>query len=116
MGDPVYPRLGRQRSVSTEETAVTGYVPTEKGTVKGAQILPVYAQREMTSYAVTDHELDTLALANTGVVFSWSLATFLLGVAVSIWIGVSIAASDTETTRLLARVIAPVLAVLAIAF
>ncbi len=99
----------------TDETAAIQPSGSNEGVTQGATIIPTYAQRFMTSYAVTDHELDTLSLANTGAVFCWSVATFLLGVASSIWIGVALVSPISETAKLLSAILAPVLAVLAVA-
>jgi hypothetical protein len=82
----------------------------------GAVYKAIYAERRVMTYAVTDHELNSLSLANAATTALFSAMTFCLTLATSIWIGVAVSGVSTSTTEGLTKIAAPICCVLALIF
>jgi apolipoprotein N-acyltransferase len=95
-----------------------GFTPaiSPSSAVHGAIIHPVYAKREVMHFAVSEHELSTLTLVNAQVVFCSSAATFLVGIGMTILIGIWLSNTSNSTTDILGRVAAPLILIFALAF
>jgi len=88
----------------------------EQTTVRGAIATSIYASRKVMHHAVSERELRSVSLMNTGVTAFCSIASFLFAIALSIWIGVIISDKVNDVGEMLAIVVAPILVVLALFF
>lgn len=55
-------------------------------TTRGSVVNSVYTERSVVYYGISETELSILGIVNTGVAGLFSLATFLAGLALSIWL------------------------------
>lgn len=91
-----------------------GVSPGRAGDTQGAVVNPIYATRDVMHYAVTNHELRAISFLNTLIVTFSSLGSFLLAAALSIWIGVLIEDTLTDTRKVLAYVAAPIICLISL--
>lgn len=83
----------------------------------GAIVNPLYARRDVMHYAVTDHELRSVSFYNTLMAIFASIGSFLLAVALSIWIGAVLESGElSDVAKILIWVISPAIAVIAVVF
>lgn len=52
----------------------------------GATVTPLYVQRQMKVYAIHGHEIDSISMFNATATACFTLAAFIGGAALSIWI------------------------------
>lgn len=77
-------------------------------------VTAIVTRRDMKFYNVSDHELRTLSLANTGVAFCSAAVAFLLGIAIPIWVNLTPDTTvGTRDTALICSALALALAVVA---
>ena len=84
----------------------------------GAVVTAVYVKRKMLVYAVSEGDLETLAIMNTQATVFFSIFSALLALSAGIWTNAAFAAPDTMPAagKILAWFGAPVIVVLALVF
>jgi hypothetical protein len=104
-------------SESPNELGVSGVDST---TSAGAVMVPQYAARNVTYYAINERELSEIAQFNSGVTFCWALCTFLTGIAFSAWVSVAVSDRTSPFAQAMAKIIgfyfSPLTLTLAVAF
>ena len=83
-----------------DETEQPPNIQTEAGdsTVRGAVVEPVYTERHVMHYAVTDHELSSIANLNTQTTIFASVGSFLLAVGISIVVALLVEDENADIT------------------
>ena len=71
---------------------------TEDTARQGAIVQPIYAHRNVMHYAVTDHELSSIANLNTQTTIFASVGSFLLAVGVSILVSLLVEDENPDIT------------------
>ncbi len=51
----------------------------------GSSVLPLYVERKMKVYAITEHELESLSTRNAQTTAFYSIGSFILSAAISVW-------------------------------
>jgi hypothetical protein len=67
----------------SEATPPSGSQPS--ATLTGASVNPIYTRRNMTMYALTESEITTISQLNTDVSLHFSIASFLLSMALGVY-------------------------------
>jgi len=82
----------------------------------GSSVIPLYVERRMKIYAVTEGDFSSLSALNAQTTIFSSVGLALLSVAVSIWIN-AVFYVDVPPAAYVAKIfVAPVLALLAVVF
>jgi len=84
--------------------------------ISGSSVVPLYVERKMKIYAVPEFEFDSLASRNTQATTFFSVGSFLLSAAISIWIN-AIFYTDVPPAAVIAKTyVAPLGVLLACVF
>jgi hypothetical protein len=83
--------------------------PTVGDFPSGATMQPRYMGRIMNTYPVSEPEMEHISLLNAQATTLYSIATFLLGVGISIWVNASFYTQLTPEATVATKYVAPFL-------
>jgi protein-S-isoprenylcysteine O-methyltransferase Ste14 len=82
----------------------------------GSSVVPLYVERRMKVYAITESEFGSLSTLNAQTTMFSSIASLVLGIAVSIWVN-ALFYTEMPAPAYVAKVfVAPILVLIAVAF
>jgi hypothetical protein len=84
-------------------------LPTFSDVPSGATMRPQYMGRTMTTYPVSEPEMEQISSLSAQVTTRFSVATLLLGLGASIWINAVFATDLTPAGQLASQYVAPLL-------
>jgi amino acid permease len=82
--------------------------------IRGATVSNLYVQREVKVYGIHESEVDTLSYLNDQATIFFTTASFLGGVAITIWLNWAFAERATLTGDILTEYIAPLLLIISL--
>jgi predicted membrane channel-forming protein YqfA (hemolysin III family) len=82
----------------------------------GSSLIPLYVERRMKIYAVPEFEFDSLATRNTQGTTFYSVGSFLLSAALSVWVNAAFYTETTPTAFVMMVFVAPLVTLLAVVF
>src|SRR5262249_30953380 len=83
--------------------------PKSDGVPSGAVMDPIYMGRKMTTYPVSEPEMESISMLNTQTTVRFAVATLLFGLAASIWTNSIFNAALTPEARIATYYVAPLL-------
>ena len=96
---------------------MSNHFPSERGDFPGgATMRPQYMGRTMTTYPVSEPEMDQISILSAQVTTRFTVASFLFALGAGIWTNAMFATDLTPEGRLASHYVAPLLLVFSIGF